>query len=446
MKTPIYDFVKQYISSPPVRLHMPGHKGIGPLGFEKYDITEILGADALYEADGIIAQSEANATHLFGTGKTLYSTEGSSHAIKAMLYLAYIRSSDRVRPYVLAARNIHKSFLYACALIGCDAEFMYPSEESSLCSCKIAANDIKKYLSDAEHLPFAVYITSPDYLGNIADIKDIAKVCDKFGIPLLVDNAHGAYLGFLESSIHPISLGAYMCADSAHKTLPVLTGGAYLHLSQNAVREVGEEAKSALSLFGSTSPSYLILQSLDLCNAYIADGYDRKLSECIKRIDALKNELKSIDVAAVGNEPLKLTIDANSIGYSGHELANAFRIKNAEPEYADDDYIVCMLTPGNKTSDFDIIKSVILDLPARPPIKKDPIILNTPQRAMSIRNSLLCAHEYICVDDAVDRICGEPTVSCPPAIPIVISGEIITEDSIHIFKKHGINKISVVKQ
>ena len=129
MNTPIYDFVNDYIASKTSRLHMPGHKGQSLLGCEERDLTEITGADDLFHADGIIAESERNAARLFGTHRTFYSTEGSSHVIRAMLMLAssccpYRRVSGRFT--VLAARNVHKAFISACALLDLDVEWLYP--------------------------------------------------------------------------------------------------------------------------------------------------------------------------------------------------------------------------------------------------------------------------------------------------------------------------------
>ena len=235
MKTPICDFVKQYAEKDTTRFHMPGHKGVSFLGCEKMDITEISGADELYDAEGIIAESEENATRLFGFGKTLYSTEGSSQCIRTMLFLALQQAERRAeRPVVLAARNAHKAFLYSCALLDLDVEWLMPEEgeRSSLCTCPITAAQVAKRLAELERKSFAVYITAPDYLGYRPDIKALAAVCKEASIPLLVDNAHGAYLKFLQPSLHPIDLGAAMSCDSAHKTLPVLTGGAYLQLSE----------------------------------------------------------------------------------------------------------------------------------------------------------------------------------------------------------------------
>ena len=201
--TPIVDFVRRYAQSGTSRLHMPGHKGQSLLGFEPWDITEIKGADELYGADGIIAQSEANATRLFGTVHTYYSTEGSSQCIRAMLCLALQAApAAGQRPVLLAARNAHKALLYAAALLDFDIQWLWPAPQDAgaLCSCPVSAAKLTgalQGLAQQGKRPFGVYITSPDYLGGVQDIAALAGVCKDFGVPLLVDNAHGAYLRFL---------------------------------------------------------------------------------------------------------------------------------------------------------------------------------------------------------------------------------------------------------
>ena len=274
MKTPIFDFVNKYADSDSLRLHMPGHKGKAVLGVEGLDITEITGADVLYNAKGIIKESEENAASLFGTKRTLYSAEGSSLAIRAMVYLIKMQAfSLGNKPLLLAARNAHKAFVTALGLLDVQVEWMLPDDAQSLISCNITAEYLDSRLSDMKEKPSAVYVTSPDYLGNILNIAELSQVCKKHGVLLAVDNAHGAYLKFLPDDIHPITLGADICCDSAHKTLPVLTGGAYLHISENAPKLFCQRAEAALSIFASTSPSYLILASLDRANSYLADDY-----------------------------------------------------------------------------------------------------------------------------------------------------------------------------
>ena len=180
MTTPIVDFVRRYAQSGTSRLHMPGHKGQSLLGFEPWDITEIKGADELYGADGIIAQSEANATRLFGTVHTYYSTEGSSQCIRAMLCLALQAApAAGQRPVLLAARNAHKALLYAAALLDFDIQWLWPAPQDAgaLCSCPVSAAKLTGALQDLAQQgkrPFGVYITSPDYLGGVQDIAALA--------------------------------------------------------------------------------------------------------------------------------------------------------------------------------------------------------------------------------------------------------------------------------
>ena len=161
MNTPICDFINEYAKKESLRFHMPGHKGKSQLGFEKYDITEIAGADSLYHADGIIKESEENATELFGSGTTLYSTEGSSHVIRAMLYLVKLYSGQ-TDGYILAGRNAHSSFISACALNDVDIEWIYPPKDSSYLSCVISAEILENALRCVDKMRICVYVTSPE--------------------------------------------------------------------------------------------------------------------------------------------------------------------------------------------------------------------------------------------------------------------------------------------
>jgi arginine/lysine/ornithine decarboxylase len=192
MRTPIADFLQRYADESMTRFHMPGHKGVSFLGCERLDLTEVNGADSLYEADGIIAESEANATDLFGTQRTLYSTEGSSQCIRAMLYLALTHRKAGTPPIIVAARNVHKAFVYAAALLDFEVVWLWPEEQKSLCACPVSAKQLERVLEDLEAPPTAVYLTSPDYLGGMAEIPALAEVAHRHGTLLMVDNAHGA--------------------------------------------------------------------------------------------------------------------------------------------------------------------------------------------------------------------------------------------------------------
>lgn len=447
MKTPICNFVNSYAKKDTARLHMPGHKGVSFLGCEKMDITEISGADELYDAEGIIAESEANAGSLFGFGKTIYGTEGSSQCIRAMLFLALQGSGRReCRPVVLAARNAHKAFLYSCALLDLDVAWLMPAEGASLCTCPITAAQVEQTLSTMQEKPIAVYLTAPDYLGYSPDIKAIGAACKKAGIPLLVDHAHGAYLKFLTPSRHAIDLGAAMCCDSAHKTLPVLTGGAYLHLSREWAEKAGNQAKKAMELFGSTSPSYLILQSLDRCNAYLADGYGEKLAAAVEKVAVVRKSLQKQGWEVMDGDPLKLTVFTGKMGFTGAEAAEKLRQNGVECEFADLDAVVLMATPENTDRDFQRVLAAFGSLPKKAEIQAKRPLLGRPLRKMSIRQAIFFPWEMVSSKEAVGRICASPCVSCPPAIPIAVSGEGITEETAELLDLYGVAEIAVVRK
>ena len=445
MDTPIADFVRSYAASGTARFHMPGHKGKGPLGCEALDITEIAGADSLYEAEGIIAKSEENARSLFGTGRTLYSTEGSSQCIRAMLQLILQNRKPGADPVILAARNVHKAFIYAAALLDFRPEWLWPEGGSgSLMGCPISPRGVAAAMDALPEPPVAVYITSPDYLGNLADIEAIADLVHERGSILAVDNAHGAYLRFLEHSRHPIDLGADICCDSAHKTLPVLTGGAYLHISKNAPESFGKNARQALALFGSTSPSYLTMASLDMCNAYLAGDYRRELADTVERIMELKTELKIRGWGVEPSDPLRLVIAAPE-GSSGLELAEKLRKMGMECEHADREFMVLMFTPDNDVTELKQLKDTLGEAPALP-TKMRPLPLAKGERALSIRRAILAPQESVSVSEALGRICGTPTVSCPPAVPIAVSGEKISREAVELFEHYGMETVEVVKE
>lgn len=441
MKTPIFDFVKRYAESGNIRMHMPGHKGLGDT--ERFDITEIPGADSLYEASGIIAESEKNAGELFGAN-TFYSTEGSSHAIRAMLYLAGLCSGGRCR--VLAARNVHKSFVSAVGLLDAEVEWIAPSGALSYLSSDIDTEWLRRRLTEGERLPTAVYLTSPDYLGHTAPIAEIAKICHEAGVLLLVDNAHGAYLKFLEPSRHPMDLGADMCSDSAHKTLPVLTGGAYLHISKNAPQVLAREAKRALTVFGSTSPSYLILSSLDRANAYLCGGYSERLSSFSGKVDAFKTRLRGCGYTLFGDEPLKITVMAKPYGYTGEELASILSEAGIVPEFADRDHLVLMLTPDNSDAELFRLALAFSKIKKRSPLTEAAPQITLSERRLSIREAMLSECEYVTPSEAIGRILAEASVGCPPAVPIALSGEVIDKSAALAFEYYGTKKIAVVKE
>lgn len=444
MDTPIADFARACAESGSLRLHMPGHKGRALLGPEPLDITEIPGADVLYRAEGIIRKSEENAAALFGSARTVYSAEGSSLCIRAMVYLAirYAAMTGR-RPLIAAGRNAHKTFVTSAALL--DAEILWlfsENEADGPVRCDISPEELERVLIGER--PAAVYLTSPDYLGNCAALEPLAALCRAHGALLLVDNAHGAYLRFLSESRHPMDLGADICCDSGHKTLPVLTGGAYLHLSSRCPETLREMAETAMGLFAGTSPSYLILQSLDLANRTLAEGYRERLAEMIRRLDALKRQLHEDGWQTSGDEPLKLTILPRSRGYTGSELASLLAERGIRCEFFDPDHLVCMFTPENEADACDRLYRALQGIERRPPLTGGPPTAGRPRCVLSPRQALLSPFETLPVGECLGRVLASPGVSCPPAVPILVCGERIDSAAVSMMEYYGQRTCDVV--
>ena len=443
MTTPIVDFARRYADSDTLRLHMPGHKGQGELGLEPLDLTEIHGADSLYEADGIIAESERNASQLFGC-PTFYSTEGSSLCIRAMLLLLTQYAKERGKaPLILAGRNAHKTFLSGVAMLDLEVKWLY-SEDSYL-SCAVTAEALDRRLDRMERLPIAVYLTAPDYLGNCVDWEALSAVCHRHGVLLAVDCAHGAYLRFLNPSRHPMDSGVDICCSSAHKTLPVLTGGAYLHIANRAPACFLQQAKHALAMFGSTSPSYLILQSLDRANAVLAGDYPCQLQEFAERVLIFRSDAEKIGYVFEGDEATKLTVKTKAYGYFGTEFAALLREQGMECEFADRDYTVLMLTPEIGSEGLERLAHAMRSIPQRTAIDE---LAPSPSRlvsVMSVREAMLSPLEYLPVEACEGRVLASATVGCPPAVPLAICGERIDRQSIQSFLYHGIHHLWVVK-
>ena len=425
MKTPIVSFLKSYQEKSPVRMHMPGHKGAGILGFEGMDLTEIYGADELFAAEGIIKESEQNASNLFGC-PTYYSTQGSTLCIQTMCtILCQDAKSKGKKPKILAGRNAHRSFIHAAALLDFEIEWLYGN--SDYLSCKIHAEDLEKAI--IESLPTAVYLTNPDYLGNLLDIKSLASVCKKHNVLLAIDNAHGAYLRFLKDSLYPIDLGADLCCDSAHKTLPVLTGGAYLHLSDSLNQVWKNDVKHFMEYFSSTSPSYLIMASLDAANEVLDTTFKNSLFECIQRVDGLKNTLVQHGYTVLSGEPANLLMECDIY-----------------PEFYDSDYIVLMPSPYNTKDDLKRLETCLCGIEGKPILVNKLPKLEQSKKAMNVRQALFSSSITLDVSKSLGQVCSSVTVSCPPAILPVIPGEVISESSIEVMKYYGIETVRVVKE
>ncbi len=424
MNTPIHDFLINYAEKNAVRCHMPGGKGLN----NPFDITEIDGADSLFEADGIIHRSESIAASLFGAGATLYSCGGSTLAIQGILGTVKQLTSKNT---IVAGRYSHKSLLTSCILLGFDIKWAYPDE---YLSAVISPEEIER-LIDSDTAAF--FLSSVDYYGGEADIAAISEVCRRHGVYLLVDNAHGAYKVFTEN--HPIAVGADMTADSAHKTLPCLTGGAYLHL-KNA--ELYATAKSVMGMFGSSSPSYLIMDSLDLCNRYISEKRSEALS-AIENVKILKKQLTDKGYALRNSDAMRITIDAEAYGYNGCELAQLLRENGAECEMSDEKYVVLLFSVSQKEEDFEQLYTIMADIPRRTAAITEKHIILKPERVISAREAYFSRKATVKTTEAEGRICAGIHCPCPPCVPLVMTGERIDGECIRELERYGVTHIEI---
>lgn len=438
-------FARDYADSGISRFHMPGHKGVPLHGMESIDLTEIKGADFLFESDGIIAEGERITADVYGAAATCWSAEGSSLSIKAAVCIIQRYFGRPVR--IASPRNCHRAFLNACTLLDADPVWLYPDRpRTMLCECSVSPDEVQRLLDSDDKID-AVYITSPDYLGGLADIEGISAVCRSHGVFLIVDNAHGAYLKFLGNDIHPLTLGADIVCDSAHKTLPVYTGGGYLHISKNAPPEFVQLAKPSMALFGSTSPSYLIMQSLDLAARELSGSLPEKIRLCCERTARVKALMAQLGIADISAEPMKITIDANSAGYDGNDLADMLREDFMECEYSDTGAVVLMMSPYNSENDFLRLEGFLRRLPKLPPkdrISEAGLFALRPEKVMTLRQAMLSRCERVPVDMAEGRICARTAMSCQPSVAAVMAGERITADIIKILKKYSILEADVL--
>lgn len=298
----IYEFLKTYAERNPIRLHMPGHKGAGELLPYNLDITEIEGADALYKASGIILGDERRAAALFGAQDTFFSTGGCTLCIQTMVMIAKKEGFKTIYAY----NPPHPSFFNACEIM-----------------------NVTYIITENIPSGAAVFVTSPDYFGRIINLS---KFRNDF---LLVDNAHGAHLAFMDK-MYPHT--ADFWCDSGHKTLPGLTGTAYLHTNHNNCRE---RVKKYMSMLGSSSPSYLLLASLDLTNDYIEKQIKSDINRTAELLPKSKGDIYHIAIA-----------NKNGI------LKKLYK-NGIIPETVTDDFIILLFSPMSSNEDILITMALL---------------------------------------------------------------------------------------
>lgn len=444
--SPIYQMLLCYADSSPARFHMPGHKGnASPLEIFgdalKFDVTELPETDNLFDDKGAILKAEKLAAKFYKTRETLFSAGGSTLCIQAMLRLV-----SNCGGKIICARNVHRAAVNAMALLGLEPVWVWPRpfKDSSLPGA-VSPADIEK-AAQTNRDAAAVFITSPDYYGVMSDISAISAVCKKFSLPLLVDNAHGAHLKLLGENLHPISLGAGMCCDSAHKTLPALTGGSYLHINSPFFSR--DNAKSAMELFGSTSPSYFITLSLDLARVWMENEGKSAFADLRAKVGKIRKLCASLGFSAPAEavfDPVRITIDTASRGISGSCAALFMRRHGISPEMCDENHLVLIPTPFNSDGDFIKLESALSEMPLGAPLKQIKVLPEKPHKIMSMRNALISKNETLDISDTVNRVAAEAKCPCPPGVPLIMPGELITANLANSLKSYGVLKLKVVK-
>ncbi|WP_040195839.1 DegT/DnrJ/EryC1/StrS family aminotransferase [Candidatus Soleaferrea massiliensis] len=456
MDRPLLQAIEAYRHRQTVRCHMPGHKGKESGLFGKlcaYDVTEIPGTDSLYDCGGPLRLTELRLSALYGAADSLLSAGGSSLCIQTMLAMAAKRGGT-----LIASRSIHVSAVNAMGLLGLDPVWVYPRGEKHLAG-RVQPGDVEQALR-AHPDALAVYITSPDYYGIVSDIAAIAAVCRKHSVPLLVDNAHGAHLKFMERDMHPITLGASACCDSLHKTLPALTGAAALHLGKDyAVRYEPDgrlpapriqgcvlyrRAKEMMSVFGSTSPSYLIMLSIEDCCAQLPSLDFRLMAERIRRLEDIALA-QGMRIPEGERDGIKLVVDATDLGYTGKALAQRMRADGIEPEYADAVWAILLFSPLTEPAEYDAVAQFLESLPHGRPLPGHLFPSVLPEKCRTLPQAFLQESELLPVSECEGRIAAAVKSPCPPGIPVVMPGEKIDRKLIKLLNDSGILLLKVLK-
>ena len=440
-KTPIYDALINHKNYKRASFHTPGHKGrfneiINNL--LQFDYTELPDTDSLYEASGCILKAEQKAADLFGCKRTLFSAGGCTLAIQTMLRLVCPCGGK-----ILCSRVIHKSAANAMCLLGIDPVFIYPRQDAGpYLPGRTNKDDIEAALKNNCDV-CAVYITSPDYYGVMSDIEGISFVCKKYNVPLIVDNAHGAHLKFV-GKLHPIDLGASMSACSAHKTLPVLTSGAFLNINDT---KFIDDAKNAMSVFGSTSPSYPVMASLDICRQWLSEHAKLEYKILIDTVNDIKNtiEKKGMLQPIGACDPTRIALNTYSIGINGNDAAEMFRNYGVEPEYSNDKYVVLIPTVFNTDDDFIKLKNAIKNIkPKGAAPKMNLFEIPKAEKKLSLRDAFLSKTKVVDIKDSVGLVAAEVLSPCPPGVPVIMPGEIVNENVVNFLLGYGFFKIKVV--
>lgn len=410
INTPIVQAVREYARKNTLRFHTPGHKGksIVPFGgILKYDITELEGTDNLHSPRGAIKEAEELFAKAFGAAHSFFSVNGST-----LGNLAMITYGAKLGKKIIVDRNCHISVFSALAITGAEPVYIGGGVDEHGISLPVSVSEVSDALSKNPDAG-AVFVTSPNAFGITCDLAGISEQCRAFGAMLFVDEAHGTHFAFCNMPT-ALSRGADMCVQSLHKTLPVPTQAAILHIADNAHRE---EMQEIINLYQTTSPSYLLMCAMDGARGWMEKKGARRLGRVTNAV--LRRGPKNL-LNLPGKDALRLVFLCD--GYRGEKILLS---KGIVPEMAGPCYIVCIATCADSPRS---IKRLCKAGALLPPL--DFTIPKMPRLAASItpREAFLAAGEKVNIKDAEGRIIKKAVYCYPPGIPIAAPGEVFANE------------------
>jgi arginine/lysine/ornithine decarboxylase len=439
-KTPLYSRLVGHAEGEPQSFHVPGHKNgtviseKGQSFFKnilKLDATEITGLDDFHSPEGVILEAEELLTDLYKTEKSFFLVNGSTVGNLAMI-LAAVNEND----VVLVQRNSHKSIMNALRLAKARPVFISPEyHEDYHVAAGLSLKAVESAIQDYPGAK-ALILTYPNYYGLTYDLKSIIDLAHRYQIPVLVDEAHGVH--FIAGDYFPksaVELGADLVVQSAHKTLPAMTMGAFLHFQTERVAM--SKLEFYLQALQSSSPSYPLMASLDLARSYLGTYNQADLTYLKAELQKFRVSLEQLETIRIlsGDDPLKLTIQS----WSGFELQTRLEAKGIFTELADP-YNVLFVLPLLKKNmahylqeAADKIKEVVSVIPrsvSHPESKLTDKGISTLAASYKEMENQLC--EPIPLEEAAGRVCAEQIIPYPPGIPICLPGEFITEEDIQM--------------
>ncbi len=424
MKLHIYGALKSYKALHPLRMHMPGHKAnrhmLSLFKDAAKDITELPFADCLENPDGIIASAEQDIADVLGAWRSHILTDGSTAGVYALVYMAKKRGGR-----LAVARNSHKSVYNACAVLGVEPYLLKNNERDGILLPPAAA-DVEEVFKRENVC--GVLITSPDYFGNVADLAALSRICRRYGKLLLADQAHGAALRF-DADEKSNYAGNYADAwvDGAHKTLPVLTQGALLNIKNESLEE---DAREALDLFRTTSPSYLVMASVEYGVKLMEERGEAFTDALRRQLNFVKAKLKKKGVAVYGeSHTLTLAVDFAAAGIPAGAALDELARRRVFAELENGRYVLFYFSPLTSPSSLNRLCGAILAVWRMRHLrtgKATPVTYVEGIKRFSYLTALSLAHEYVPAAESAGRIAARCAGITPPCYPIVVAGEQIT--------------------